>query len=76
MDIAGLPTLFAFGLFTWASVKLMLVSLPALLVGIYLGSRLVGRMSEIAARRSVLAVLLVMSVAIAAQSFLSLAEAR
>jgi len=68
MDIAGLPALFAFGLFTWGAIKLALVSLPALVAGIYLGSRLVGRVSEAAARKAVLAILMVMAVAIGFQS--------
>jgi uncharacterized membrane protein YfcA len=70
MDIAGLPALLAFGLFTWDSIRLALVSFPALVAGIYLGSRLVGRMSEAAARKAVLTVLMFMAVAIGVQSLM------
>jgi uncharacterized membrane protein YfcA len=71
MDIAGLPALLAFGLFTREAISLALVSLPALVAGVYLGSRLVGRMSEALARKVVLAVLLVMAVAIAMRSLMA-----
>jgi uncharacterized membrane protein YfcA len=71
MDIAGLPALFAFGLFTREAVALALISLPALLAGVYLGSRLVGRMSEAVARQAVLVVLMIMAVAIGFRSLLA-----
>lgn len=69
MDMAGLPALFAFGLFGWDSVRLAVISLPALVAGLSLGARLAGRVSEAVARRVVLAVLMGMAVATAAQSF-------
>lgn len=69
-DLATLPVLFGFGLFTWDSVRLALVSLPALVAGVFIGSRLVGRVNETAARKAVLAVLMLMASAIGVQSLL------
>ncbi|GCE82508.1 sulfite exporter TauE/SafE family protein [Komagataeibacter diospyri] len=74
MDMAGLPALFAFGLFTRDSVRLAIISLPALVAGIYLGSRLAGRMSETVVRKVVLVVLMGMAVATAAQSLFSVSK--
>ena len=73
MDFAALPTLYGFGLFTREAVMLALVSLPALVVGVFLGSRLVGRVEERAARRAVLLLLMGMAVAIGARSLLGAA---
>jgi len=70
MDIAALPALFAFGLFSWDSLRLAVLSLPVLVAGVFLGSRLVGRVNEAAARKAVLAVLMLMASAIGAQSLL------
>lgn len=71
MDLVGLPALFAFGLLTQDAIMLALVSLPALVAGIYIGSRLIGHMSELVARKVVLGVLMVMAIAIGVQSLTS-----
>jgi len=75
-DIATLPALFAFGLLTWDSARLAVVSLPVLVVGVFIGSRLVGRVNELAARRAVLAILMLMAVVIGVQSLLDSAAPR
>lgn len=67
MDLVGLPLLWAFGLLGWASLILFAVMLPVLLVGIIIGNRLVGRLSEAMVRRAVLMLLMGMALLILAQ---------
>lgn len=61
MDIAGLIALFAFGMYDRASLTLTVLALPALVAGVYIGSRLVGRLDEKAARKGVIAMLMILS---------------
>ena len=61
MDISGLLFLFAFDLYTFDSLLLFAITLPALVVGVYLGSKLVGKMSELEARKIVLLILMGMA---------------
>lgn len=72
MDIAALFSLFAFDLYNSESLVLTVLTLPALIVGVYIGSRLVGKLPESAARQAVLTILLVMSVATGIKSLLAL----
>jgi uncharacterized membrane protein YfcA len=67
MDLVGLPLLWAFGLLGWDSLILFAVMLPVLLVGIIIGNRLVGRLSEAMVRRAVLMLLMGMALLILAQ---------
>ena len=71
-DLATLPVLFAFGLFTWDSIELAILSLPMLAAGVFIGSRLVGRVNERLARKAVLIVLMLLASMIGAQSLLAL----
>ena len=75
IDIAALPALFIFKLFNQDSIKLLVFSLPALLAGVFIGSQLVNRINQIAARKIVLIVLLIMAAASAARSLFLLTEA-
>lgn len=62
MDIAGLISLVAFGMYDRDSLTLTVIALPALVVGVYIGARLVGRLDERAARKGVIFVLMGLSV--------------
>jgi uncharacterized membrane protein YfcA len=70
MDIAALAALFLFDLYTRESLTLTLLALPALVIGVYIGSRMVGRLEERTARKAVLVILLLMSVATGLKSLL------
>lgn len=72
MDVAALFSLFAFDLYTSESFMLSVLTLPALVVGVYIGSRLVGRLKESTARQAVLTILLAMSVATGIKSLIAL----
>ena len=73
MDVAGIPSMLAFGLITLDAVKLLAVCLPSLALGVFVGSRLVGRMDPAKVRRTLLWLLIAMAFAIAAQG---IAQAR
>lgn len=68
LDIVGLFFLTGYGLITLEGLKLAAVSLPALVVGVAIGSRMAGRFSEKAVRTGTLYTLLAMAVVMAAQS--------
>lgn len=72
MDLIGLPMLFAFGLVTRESFILAAILFVPLLVGIYLGTRLVGRFEERTVRKAMLALLAVLAAAIGAQGLTGL----
>jgi uncharacterized membrane protein YfcA len=73
MDLTGLPALLAFGLITAEALKLLVVCLPSLVVGILVGSRLVGRMDEAVVRRALLVLLIGMAGVIGFKGWLDLA---
>jgi len=68
MDISGLLFLYIFDLYTFDSLTLFATTLPALIVGVYLGSKLVGKMSEPRARKIILVILMCMSLLMFAQN--------
>lgn len=68
MDIAGLITLFAFDLYTRESLMLTVLGLPALVIGVYVGSRLVGKLDQARARQGVLVILMGLSLLIGIRS--------
>jgi uncharacterized protein len=70
MDLTGIPTLLAFGLITRDALTLFAISLPALVLGIFVGSRLVGRLDEGRVRRILLLLLVAMALVIGAQGVL------
>jgi uncharacterized membrane protein YfcA len=72
MDLSGIPSLVAFGLITWEAAKLLVICLPALVLGILLGSRLVGRMDPLQVRRVLLWLLMGLGLAMGAQGALGL----
>ncbi len=72
MDIAALGALFAFDLYNSESLVLSGLTLPALIIGVYIGTRMVGRLSESTARRAILVILLAMSLATGAKSLMAL----
>ncbi|MEI8146979.1 MAG: sulfite exporter TauE/SafE family protein [Alphaproteobacteria bacterium] len=74
MDMVGLPMLFAFGVASSESVLLFALMLPALLAGVWTGTRLVGRFQEEAVRRLVLIILIGMAILIGAQAILHLLQ--
>ena len=75
MDVTGIPSLLAFGLITAEALKLLAICLPALLIGIFLGSKLVGRMDPLKVRRILLWLLIGMALVIAAQGVADIAGA-
>lgn len=72
MDIAGLISLFGFGMYTRESLTLTVLALPALVVGVYIGARLVGKLDERAARKGVIAILMGLSLIMGYRSLLLL----
>lgn len=72
MDIAGLVSLFFFGMYNAESLTLTVLALPALIVGVYIGSRLVGRLDEGAARKGVIAILMILSLMMGYGSLVSI----
>ena len=72
MDIAGLIALFAFGMYDRESLTFTVIALPALVVGVYIGSRLVGKLDEGMARKGVIAILMLLSVMMGYSSLLSI----
>ena len=72
MDLTGMPALFAFGLVTVDILKLIAICLPALALGVYVGSRLTGRWDPAKVRRILLLLLAVMAVAIGVQGTVGL----
>lgn len=66
MDVAALPAFWALDLFDRQSLHLGFMSLPVLILGVWVGSRLAQRVEEAIARKIIIALLLVM----AAGSFL------
>jgi uncharacterized protein len=73
MDLTGIPSLLAFGLITVDALKLLAACLPALIVGIVVGSRLVGRLDERRVRQALLMLLIAMALVIGMQGLRSLA---
>ncbi|MFF7065616.1 TSUP family transporter [Pseudomonas sp. NPDC008258] len=63
MDLAALPAFWALDLFTPQALHLGLLSLPVLAAGVWCGSRLVSRMTEMMARRVIMVLLLFMAFA-------------
>ncbi len=72
MDIAGLISLFGFGMYNRESLTLTVLALPALVVGVYIGARLVGKLDERAARKGVIAILMGLSLIMGYRSLLLL----
>jgi len=67
MDLTGMPTILAFGLVTPDVFKLIAVCIPTLVAGIFVGSRLVGRLDPDQVRRILLYLLMGMALVIGAQ---------
>ena len=67
MDVTGMPALLAFGLVTFDILRLIAICLPALALGIFVGSRLVGRLDPAEVRRILLLLLAAMAVVIGIQ---------
>lgn len=74
MDVSGIPSMLAFGLITLDALKLLAICLPALAIGIFLGSRLVGRMDPAKVRRTLLWILMGMALVIGAQGLTEIAR--
>jgi uncharacterized protein len=72
MDLSGIPSLVAFGLVTWEALKLLAICLPTLVAGIFVGSRLVGRMNPHQVRQVLLWLLMALGLAIGTQGVLGL----
>jgi uncharacterized protein len=73
MDIVGLPTLLAFGLLQTSAWTLIAVCLPALVAGVFVGARLVGKADPARVRTILLWLLFVMALAMGTQGLLELA---
>lgn len=73
MDLTGMPTILAYGLVGMDVLKLIAVCIPALVIGIFVGSRLVGRLDPAKVRRVLLYLLMGMALAIGAQGIAGLA---
>lgn len=71
MDVAALGALFAFDLYNGESLILSALTLPALIIGVYIGSRMVGRLKEATARRAILLILMLMSLATGLKSLMA-----
>jgi uncharacterized membrane protein YfcA len=69
MDLTGMPALFAFGLITLDTLKLIAICLPALALGVYVGSRLIGRWDPAKVRRILLLLVAAMAVAIGSRAW-------
>ena len=67
MDLTGMPTILAYGLVGWDVFKLIAVCIPALVVGIFAGSRLIGRLDPAKVRRVLLYLLMGMALVIGAK---------
>lgn len=61
MDVAALPAFWALGLFSEDSIHLGLMSLPILMLGVWLGSRAAERVQEEIARKAIIGLLLLLA---------------